>query len=82
MGTRERSGEGLLYVSADDQSVSSQSLSIPSTRPVPQVRGLACLAKSWRRWGCMDGGEGLGSTGAADGGQGGGPDLAGRGGLL
>ena len=38
MGTRERSGEGLLYVSSDDPSVSSQSLSIPSTPYPPSQR--------------------------------------------
>lgn len=45
--------------------------------PIPQVRALACLAKSWRHgdvWTVAKAWEALG--------QGGGPDLAGGGGLL
>ena len=81
MGTRERRGEGLLYVSSDDPSVSFQSLSSPSV-PYRPGQSLGLPGQILAPWGCVDGGDGLGSTWAADGGQGGGLDLAGGGGIL
>lgn len=43
MGTKERWGEGLLYVSSDDPSVSLQGLSTPSTPYPPK-------SEPWPAW--------------------------------
>ena len=62
MGTRERRGEGLLYVSSDDPSVSFQSLSSPSV-PYPPGQSLGLpgqILAPWDVWTVAKAWEALG----------------------